>query len=185
VKLPITVFSALLAMGAGRAAAAAERPLDAIPAAKEDCAGEACVRLGAPLLKAQPLQAASLFKKGCNSGGPVACSMLAHTFQQGLGVPVHAPTAAQLFQKSCDGGYAKACHNLALMLGNGAGVPADMPRAVTLLDKACTGQAWKACASLGDYYLDQGQKAKALPLLKLACEKGDALGCESLKKAQD
>jgi TPR repeat protein len=166
------------------AAMAAGDPLAALPPVVESCTGKECTVAGAKLGDADPLHAMSLFKKGCDDGEPIGCAMLGTGFAKGAGVAKNPLAAAKLYDRSCTLGYVKGCYNLALMLANGDGIPTDMPRAIQLLDKACTGEAWKACGSLGDYYLNQGDKAKAMPLLERGCQNKDTTACEALAKAK-
>ena len=160
----------------------ADAVLAKLPASAEPCEGQACVLLAMKAGDANVPQALALLRRGCETADGAACAMIAVAYDQGNGVPADPVTASVLYDRSCARGYAKGCYNLGLMLANGEGVPADMRRAIALFDQACTAGAWRSCGTLGDYYVQQGDKIKARPVLELGCKNGDQLSCETLPK---
>jgi len=56
-----------------------------------------------------PVQAAALYKLGCDGDNARACAGLGLMYASGTGVTKDTDKAAALFKKGCDGGNPDAC----------------------------------------------------------------------------
>ena len=85
--------------------------------------------------------------RACAGGAMFACSIAAHIYGRGLGVPVDLDRGIAMFQKTCDDKSLGDCFNLALMLMTRGRVD-DRPRVRESLSRACTGGHARACETL-------------------------------------
>ncbi|MEL6991252.1 MAG: sel1 repeat family protein, partial [Pseudomonadota bacterium] len=63
------------------------------------------------------LEAARLFRQGCDGGSALGCSNLGLLYAKDIGKD--PKEAAQLFRQGCDGGSALGCTGLGLLLVEG------------------------------------------------------------------
>jgi len=80
---------------------------------------------------------------------PLALSLLARIYREGLGVHVDLPRAFDLMRRAAEAGYPIAQYEAAVALLNGMGVVPDKPRAHGWLKQACAAGHPDAQLSLG------------------------------------
>lgn len=144
---------------------------------------------GEPLKPGPPdhERATFFYRKGCSAGFGLGCTLLAHAYSNGLGVPQDETRAAEILQLACRSGTLSACSDLSMyyFLGTG-GVEKDEAKGIELLDRACQHGHTSSCFVLGLRYRKGVSVAKsegrALEYLKKACDGGDKMACEQMAK---
>lgn len=140
-------------------------------------------------------RAAKVYKDNCPNYAP-SCFNLARLHLAGRGVPQDDAEADRLFDKACKSGkHMAACYHqgvLSFLSADGkgkSGAPRDdkkQQQALTLLEKTCRQGEMDSCYFVGSHLLnpalEPGRRdaAKALDLLKRACEGNHAPSCYNL-----
>jgi hypothetical protein len=128
-----------------------------------------------------------LAEKSCSGGWGKACRNLAVWYRQGMfGLSKDAAKMKLYLDKSCNDTEVIGCGVAALMYGQGLGVPRDLKKAYELAMKGCAAEVGEACATVAfeyknGYGVEQNGVERAR-YLKKACEYGDELSCQDLKK---
>jgi uncharacterized protein len=132
-------------------------------------------------------RAVYFYRKGCNAGFGLGCTLLAQAYSKGLGVPKDETRAVEILQLACRSNNMAACSDLSSFYFLGAGgLERSDERGVELLTRACESGHSSSCFILGLRYQkgvsvpkDEG---RAMTYLKKACDAGDKTGCDQLTK---
>ncbi len=128
--------------------------------------------------------AATLFRRGCDSGDVRGCTNLGWMYETGSGVEQDEGKAVALYRQGCDGGDALGCANLGVMYRDGRGVEQDDTAAVTLYRQGCDGGDALGCTNLGWMYVNglavEQDDGMAVALYRQGCDGGNASGCANL-----
>jgi len=162
--------------------------------ARKGCAGgdqSAChnvaFRLAAGDVVAQDLaEARRLYEAACTSGLKPSCDQLAKLPKPDVMAPVLAAFdgkdfrgAVKLAKPLCDGGNMEACG----VMGTARWELGAKKDAMTLWQKACDGGEGWACGELASIHWEgdgvRADRARALALAKLGCERRDPAACRS------
>ncbi|MEO0467163.1 MAG: TonB family protein [Pseudomonadota bacterium] len=89
-------------------------------------------------------ESATLYEAACSGGVMEACHDLAHSYENGYGVPKDIGRAQVFFSRACDGNLAQSCSILGLLYHTGqidepGGEPAMLQKAKTYYDRGCQG----------------------------------------------
>lgn len=123
--------------------------------------------------------AATLFKRGCDSGGrAISCFNYGLMREKGQGIRKGRADAIEYYRLGCRKGSDAACINLAFDYANRA----ERPIAMALFRKSCDNGVLLACTNLGEMLRDGdlASQASAAEIFRKACDKGNGHGCRSL-----
>ncbi len=134
-------------------------------------------------------RASHFYRRGCNAGFSLGCTLLAQAYAKGLGVPQDEPRAVEILQLACRTGAMSACSDLSsfYFLGTG-GLDQSHEKGIELLARACHKGHTSSCFVLGLRHRKgisvPANEAKALEFFKLACDGGDKTACTQMTKTQ-
>lgn len=133
--------------------------------------------------------AAPRYEKTCNSGHTESCYMLAHIYDEGLGVKQDIDRAATLYKITCNQGDMDACVGLGYLYHHKHNDSDTKKEAIQLFQRACDNDKQDGCYNIGIMYKNgEGVKqdhATAFEFFKRSCEKGHQLSCISLASYYD
>ncbi len=118
-------------------------------------------------IEGTPARRVELLTTACDGGRPSACRSLAHTLENGAGVPRDLAGAAKIYLKQCgdhDPGW--GCDGLVNVAGSleyGAHVPRDPEEAQRLYTVACERHSSVACARLRKMSGEAGDAGDTAP----------------------
>lgn len=98
-------------------------------------------------------RAAGWFRKAADKGYAPACTCLALTYQDGVGIEQNFQEAAKWFKKAADKGDAVAQSHLAYLYRHGLGMAQDFAEAIRWYRKAAEQESAAAQTALGYMYL--------------------------------
>ena len=135
-------------------------------------------------VSADPVRAASLYKKACDGGDAWGCSLLADAYKSGAGVEKDAMKWLKLAQQACDGDDQSACVAIASAYVKGDVIPAEPARGAALFADLCTGRVPSACGMYG-WTLETGtgvtkDEAAAAVAYQRGCEAHSTQACTNL-----
>ncbi|MEJ2501262.1 MAG: hypothetical protein P8Y65_09125, partial [Campylobacterales bacterium] len=130
---------------------------------------------------------ASVTETACKNGMAEACDRLGDAYHRGRGVPLSFKKALSLYRQTCDGGRKRtACWKAGMIVFKMGG---DRKEALNLISTSC--HKYKndvACVNLAKIYLVEPSVAPdenaAEKLLKQACKRGNAEGCDLLEQVK-
>jgi hypothetical protein len=130
---------------------------------------------------------ASVTETACKNGMAEACERLGDYYHRGRGVPLSFKKALSLYRQTCDGGRKRtACWKAGMIVFKMGG---DRKEALNLISTSC--HKYKndvACVNLAKIYLVEPSVAPdenaAEKLLKQACKRGNAEGCDLLEQVK-
>jgi hypothetical protein len=113
----------------------------------------ACAWLGLRLYEEKKYeQAAPLFRRACDDGAAVGCTMLGYAHYTGRGVAWDVNETRKAYEKACELGEPTACNNLGEMYHWGIATELDLAKALELYGKACTPTSPTGCTNVGRFY---------------------------------
>lgn len=126
------------------------------------------------------LKSVPFFERGCAAKDAMSCHALGESYAMGIGTEPNGARAAQLHEKACDLGELQGCASAGVIWDDGKGVKIDKAKAQALFKRACTKEIVTGCYGLASSIAELGDEkslARALPLMKQACEGGIATAC--------
>ncbi|HUH05877.1 MAG TPA: tetratricopeptide repeat protein [Kofleriaceae bacterium] len=113
----------------------------------------ACAWLGFRLYEEKKYEeAAPLFRRACDDGATVGCTMLGYVHYTGRGVAWDVTAARKAYEKACEDNEPTACNNLGEMSHWGIATEIDLKKALELYQKACTPTSPSGCTNVGRFY---------------------------------
>ena len=134
-------------------------------------------------------KALQYYQKAASNGHVDAMVSLADMYDDGLGVKRDDFEVVKWYKKAADAGSVAAMTNLGLMYMRGERVKRDYAEARSYFEKATTKDSPQAMSNLGYLYLNGlGVKKdfrKASELYKSSCDKGEQIGCDTIKEMKN
>jgi TPR repeat protein len=129
-------------------------------------------------------KAASLYRRGCDSGYMGGCFELGVLYHDGRGVQQDDAQALRLFEQGCKAHYAVACNELGIMHAHGrGGLIVDSAAAAKLYEKACKWRDPSGCFNRATQFEDgvSGPKddRRAADWFQRGCKLGGVQACTS------
>lgn len=113
----------------------------------------ACAWLGLRLYNEKKYEdAAPLFRRACDDGANIGCTMLGYVQYTGRGIAWDPGEARKAYEKACADNEPTACNNLGEMYHWGIATKADTQKALELYQKACTPTSPSGCTNVGRFY---------------------------------
>lgn len=151
-----------------------------------NCCYQAGVIADHKLYPPQWARASSRYERACEAPTPepLACANLAMLLEEGKGVPKDPVRAFHFYEKACNLNHTSACNNVGLIYANcnnEAKVACNQSTSSVYFKKSCANGEGepRGCANYGNAILKLNEEdlAEAYRMFRLACERGDHLGC--------